>query len=79
VDDLQGQVARWNDPAYVIAQARDRLIYVLPGETPYRVVDPEFVPEPSAPAADAPAKATEPVRPWFATLWSSIERAGAGA
>lgn len=79
VDDLQGQVARWNDPAYVIAQARDRLIYVLPGETPYRVVDPEFVPDPSAPAADAPTKATEPVLPWFATLWGSIERAGAGA
>lgn len=88
VDDLQAQVARWNDPAYVIAQARDRLIYVLPGETPYRVVDPEFVPDPAAADAsalianasdDSPARATNPVRPWFATLWGSIERAGAGA
>ncbi len=78
VEDLQGQVARWNDPAYVIAQARDRLIYVLPGETPYRVVDPEFVSDPATPVADAPARGTEPVRPWFATLWGSIERAGAG-
>ena len=94
VVELQGQAARWNDPAYVIAQARDRLIYVLPGETPYRVVDPEFVsdsavsdpavsdPAVSDPAASepaAPAPLTEPVRPWFATLWGSIERAGAGA
>ena len=89
VVELQGQAARWNDPAYVIAQARDRLIYVLPGETPYRVVDPEFVSDTavsdpavhgsSGPASDAPAQATEPVRPWFATLWGSIERAGAGA
>jgi hypothetical protein len=83
VDELQGQVARWNDPAYVIAQARDRLIYVLPGEIPYRVVDPEFVSDPAVsdsagPAGDAPGEATEPVRPWFATLWGSIERAGAG-
>jgi hypothetical protein len=82
--DLQGQVARWNDPAYVVAQARDRLIYVLPGETPYRVVDPEFVSDPAAsgpsgPSDDARARATDPVRPWFATLWGSIEKAGAGA
>ncbi len=79
VDELQGQVARWNDPAYVIAQARDRLIYVLPGETPYRVVDPEFVSDPFASAADAPTQTTAPVRPWFATLWGSIEKAGVGA
>jgi cell division protein FtsB len=84
VDDLQGQVARWNDPAYVIAQARDRLVYVLPGETPYRVVDPEFVSGPgvsgdAASAVASSARATEPARPWFATLWGSIERAGAGA
>jgi len=83
VDELQGQAARWNDPAYVVAQARDRLVYVLPGETPYRVVDPEFVIDPAA-SDNPPANAglpgvTAPVRPWFATLWGSIERAGAGA
>ena len=89
VDELQGQAARWNDPAYVIAQARDRLVYVLPGETPYRVVDPQFVVDPagSNPAASGraplagttPGSPTDVVRPWFATLWRSIERAGAGA
>ena len=89
VEELQGQVVRWDDPAYVIAQARDRLIYVLPGETPYRVVDPEFVSDtdvtdaavsdPSAPESAGATQATAPVRPWFATLWNSIERAGGGA
>ncbi|MDO5726642.1 MAG: septum formation initiator family protein, partial [Bowdeniella nasicola] len=32
--------ARWNNEAYVVSQARDRLGWVLPGETPYIVIDP---------------------------------------
>ncbi len=39
ISDLQAELARWDDPAYVKAQARDRLGWVLPGETGYRVVD----------------------------------------
>ena len=31
-------VARWNDPAYIEAQARDRLLYVYPGEYSYLVM-----------------------------------------
>ena len=79
VDDLEGQVARWNDPAYVIAQARDRLLYVLPGETPYRVVDPEFVLDPGTTKQAGPGAVTEPKRPWFAMVWGSIEAAGAAS
>ena len=30
---------RWNDPAYVEAQARSRFGWVLPGETSYQVLD----------------------------------------
>jgi cell division protein FtsB len=76
VDDLEGQVARWNDPAYVIAQARDRLLYVLPGEVPYRVVDPEFVLDPGTTQEVGPGAAPETKRPWFVKLWGSIESAG---
>jgi cell division protein FtsB len=39
VDDLKGDVARWNDPAYIEAQARDRLLYVYPGEYSYLVMN----------------------------------------
>lgn len=39
VDELEGELTRWNDPAYVKAQARQRLGWVMPGETGYRVVD----------------------------------------
>ncbi|MCL1923504.1 MAG: septum formation initiator family protein [Propionibacteriaceae bacterium] len=36
---LQDELDRWQDPAYVKAQARDRLGWVMPGEVGYRVVD----------------------------------------
>ena len=34
----RSDVARWNDPAYIEAQARDRLLYVYPGEESYLVM-----------------------------------------
>jgi cell division protein FtsB len=39
VDDLEDEVARWSDPAYIEAEARDRLLYVYPGEYSYLVID----------------------------------------
>jgi cell division protein FtsB len=39
LDDLTSQRARWSDPAYVRAQARDRLYYVMPGEISYLVIN----------------------------------------
>ena len=34
---------RWSDPAYIRAQARDRLYYVMPGEVSYLVLDADGV------------------------------------
>ncbi|WP_157156852.1 MULTISPECIES: septum formation initiator family protein [unclassified Diaminobutyricimonas] len=39
VEDLEQEVARWGDPAYLEAQARERLYYVYPGEVSYLVID----------------------------------------
>jgi cell division protein FtsB len=36
---LETELARWNDPAYVRAQARERLGWAMPGETGFRLVD----------------------------------------
>ena len=77
VSDLQDDLARWDDPAYVVAQARERLAYVFPGETPYRVVDPEIVQtetEPDSSAIEKPVTVEQ--SPWYTTLWDSIEEAG---
>lgn len=38
VDELNQQLARWEDPAYIVSQARERLLYVFPGEYSYLVV-----------------------------------------
>ena len=38
VDELEAEIARWDDPAYIEAQARDRLYYVFPGDRSYLVV-----------------------------------------
>jgi hypothetical protein len=75
VADLEAELARWEDPEYVIGQARERLFYVMPGETAYRVVDPETVPSDSAPEDDPD---TLPIRmpdPWYLELWGSFVNA----
>ena len=38
VDELDKNVARWGDPAYIKSQARERLFYVFPGEVSYLVI-----------------------------------------
>ena len=38
VGELQQQLDRWADPAYVVAQARDRLLFAYPGESSYLVI-----------------------------------------
>ena len=40
VTKAKAELERWNDPAYVKAQARARLHFVMPGETQYIVIDP---------------------------------------
>lgn len=72
----QAQEARWADDQYVITQARSRLHYVMPGETPY-VVDG------GSPDADAvgPAQAAAAVPKssvaWYENVWESLRIAGA--
>ncbi len=79
VENLNAEIARWQDPAFIIAQARERLAYVFPGETPYRVVDPEVV-RASAAGSAAALNAPDALEstPWFEDMWASIELVGNG-
>ena len=72
ISELEERNAKWDDEQYQNSQARKRLHMVLPGETPYVVIDPTG-PEASNAAASGP----EPKReiPWYGKLWSSIESA----
>ncbi|NLF03809.1 MAG: septum formation initiator family protein [Actinomycetales bacterium] len=80
--DLKAERKRWKDPAFVAAQARERIAYVLPGEVAYRVVDPESATptvvdepvEPETPASGILTPATD--QPWFASVWESVQIAG---
>jgi cell division protein FtsB len=76
IADLQGGLARWNDPEYVRTQARARLGWVVPGETGYLVVDAEGNPLGGGAAiGSAGSTAAEPQDAWWAKLWGSVEAA----
>lgn len=74
---LEEELALWEDPDYVRAQARDRLGYVAPGETPYVVVDPETVvgDEVERTGEEEPA-ARKLQGPWYLTVLESVRAAG---
>ncbi|RMI02421.1 septum formation initiator family protein [Cellulomonas triticagri] len=78
-EDLQAELERWSDPAFVEAQARERLAFVMPGERALRVADPEVVP-PATDEATTGAPTTvepeDPTRPWYAQVWDSVQIAG---
>jgi cell division protein FtsB len=71
IADKAEEVAKWQDPEYVRGQARARLFYVLPGETPLIILDD---PEGAARDAGRPPPDAAPDR-WYETLWSSVEAA----
>jgi cell division protein FtsB len=75
VDELRRERARWQDPAFVAAQARRRLHYGFPGETPFTSVDPS----PSASAAGRPRnQAGSAGQPWYDSMFESVDAADAG-
>jgi cell division protein FtsB len=74
-DDLNADLSRWDDPAYITAQARERLSFVMPGETAWRVVDPETVPGEAPAPVVTPAAPTTPDVPWYGKVWLSVQGA----
>ena len=71
VADLQLEKLRWDDPAFVAAEARRRLHFVLPGEVGYVALGTEKTEEEIA--AEAAGE-----QPWYATLWGAVRAADEG-
>lgn len=67
---LEERKAAVSDPAQVEAEARRRLRYVMPGETPYVVQLPEDGPAAQDPARPDPARSGGAA--WYQQLWSTI-------
>ncbi|MCZ3387066.1 MAG: septum formation initiator family protein [Actinomycetia bacterium] len=72
VGNLQEQADRWDDDDFVEQQARERLHYVMPGETGLVLLSPEDMEEARKPQIAAPV---EPDVAWFDTLWGSVQEA----
>lgn len=69
VDELRREKARWQDPAYVAAQARERLHYGYPGETPFVSVAPTT----GASGTSGTPAAAQAQQPWYDSLFQSLE------
>ena len=76
IAEAEREKRRWQDPAYVEAQARARFGWVLPGETSYQVLDANGKPltgedELTDPSTVAPSKP----RAWWSKAYSTLEAA----
>lgn len=70
---LTDTLQRWEDPAYIEAQARERLQFVKPGEVGYVVLteDPAAAQE----ADEGRSLAQAPTGlPWWSAVWTTVEQ-----
>ncbi|WP_425863593.1 FtsB family cell division protein [Arthrobacter sp. TWP1-1] len=79
-DNFEAELARWDDPAYVKQQARDRVSMLMPGETGYWVYGANGVEAVAgAPDADAAKSSTAKnsteisIKPWVDGLWDAVQ------
>ena len=70
VEKLRDLKARWQDDAYAEQQIRQRLHYVLPGETGFIVVDPDAAKQSRTDLGAAD-------RPWYANVWDGVDKSDA--
>lgn len=71
VQEYEEKVAEQNDPAYIEAQARERLQFVMPGEKPLLMQYP-VPPEKTEEEREAERVAANP---WYTALYNSISGA----
>ena len=57
---------RWEDPAFVAAEARRRLHFVLPGEVGYVTLGSEE-------SLTADGQPVGPDQPWYSALWGAVQ------
>ncbi|SEC01766.1 FtsB family cell division protein [Microbacterium hydrocarbonoxydans] len=73
---LEKERDRWNDPAFITTQARERLYYVKPGEVVYLIdndLDPAALPREQEPVSDT---LQETQSDWMPQLLRTLTSAG---
>ncbi|UNK69893.1 septum formation initiator family protein [Microbacterium sp. H1-D42] len=76
IAELEREQARWDDPAYITTQARERLYYVKPGQVPYLIdfdLDPADLPPEQDEVSD---ELQERASDWMPQLLRSLTSAG---
>lgn len=74
VSEADSERLKWKDPVYVRSQARDRLFYVMPGETQLSVIDDVVIP--AEVTEETSAELTRIDRNWAHALIGSMLTAG---
>ena len=70
IADLEQKKGKLADPAYIAAQARERLGFVMPGDIPFQVQLPPTAAVSPQPGADTAKPANND--PWYTSLWHTI-------
>jgi cell division protein FtsB len=70
IADLEQKKVKLGDPAYIAAQARERLGFVMPGDVPYQVQLPPSAAVPPQPGAETAKPPNND--PWYTSLWHTI-------
>lgn len=78
IKQLEQQTRRWEDPAYVQQQARERFGFVMPGETAYVALDENGERIQTEPELTDPGKvgSAEHPKAWWDDAWGSVLLAG---
>jgi hypothetical protein len=77
IANLKQEQRRWNDEAYIEAQARERFGWVLPGEVGLRVIGSDGRPlDASSQLTDPSTLGKDPDAQWWSTTVASIRGAG---
>ncbi len=74
VHEMRQEKARWHDPAYIEAQARERFAWVLPGQIGFTVIGGGHAGEGNPRDPNRPASASGE---WWQSAWGSVLAAGA--
>lgn len=77
ISSLEREKRRWDDPAYLRQQARERFGYVMPGERSFVVVDENGDPVSGGGTLNdlEDVVRVEPT-PWWDNAWASVRLAG---
>ncbi|MGV9451797.1 FtsB family cell division protein [Streptomyces sp. NPDC003635] len=70
VEELRDLKARWQDDAFAEQRIRERLHYVMPGETGFVVIDPDAAKQTRTDLGAAD-------RPWYSNVWDGVDKSDA--